>query len=158
MNDWLNVLLKDLDIDKSNVTEFDINNEEDLQNLVNEVNELKDNPLFSLVSSLFGLTPNDIDNALKEAQRNNKIKRNNKIEQNSKKVPEVIRKEIDKSEEIDRPSQHINTQAGLQIHKLVQEYVDTMIKPYNNNHLTQQQMNDAYAGLYEFACWIYNHK
>ena len=31
-----------------------------------------------------------------------------------------------------------------------------MIKPYNNGLLTNQQINDAYAGLYEFAAWIMN--
>jgi len=45
----------------------------------------------------------------------------------------------------------------LQLHKIVQEYVDTMIKPFNKGGvLTNQQINDAYAGLYEFAAWIMN--
>lgn len=57
---------------------------------------------------------------------------------------------------IERPSSKVPLEAGLQIHKIVQEYVDTMIKPYAKGTLTDQQINDAYAGLYEFASWIYN--
>lgn len=55
----------------------------------------------------------------------------------------------------DRPSTKVPLEQGLQIHKLVQEYVDTMIKPYAGNNLTTQQINDAYAGLVEFAAWLY---
>ena len=40
--------------------------------------------------------------------------------------------------------------------ELHQKYVDTMVKPYNNGLLTNQQINDAYAGLYEFAAWVMN--
>ena len=59
---------------------------------------------------------------------------------------------------IERPSEKISTELGLQVHKLVQEYIDTMVKPYNPKvgGLTTKQINDAYAGLYEFACWILN--
>ena len=79
-----------------------------------------------------------------------------------KKVCACDRKVIDKSEEnkesfdLIRPSQDINVNTGLQIHRLVQEYIDTMVKPYAKGILTEKQINDAYAGLYEFACWIYN--
>lgn len=67
-------------------------------------------------------------------------------------------KEVKKEEpkEFDRPSKHIDVNIGLQIHKLVQEYIDTMIKPYAKNIMSDKSINDAYAGLYEFACWIYN--
>ena len=55
-----------------------------------------------------------------------------------------------------RPSELLNVSQKLQLHKIVQEYVDTMIKPYNKGALTTQQINDAYAGLYEFAAWVMN--
>ena len=58
--------------------------------------------------------------------------------------------------QIDRPSNHIPTNVGLQIHKLVQEYIDTMIKPYAKGILDNKSINDAYAGLYEYSCWIFN--
>ena len=59
---------------------------------------------------------------------------------------------------IERPSTKLTTEQGLQIHKLVQEYVDTMVRPFNNGVLSNDQINDAYAGLYEFASWILNKK
>ena len=62
-------------------------------------------------------------------------------------------------EPIKRPSEQIdNVDAKLQIHRLVAEYSDTYIKPYiSNDEKGKKLINDAYAGLYEFACWIYMH-
>ena len=79
-----------------------------------------------------------------------------------KESPKIEVKEIDHSIEEkknerkvpERPSSKLTTEQGLKLHKLVQEYVDTMIKPYNNGQLTQEQINDDYAGLYEFASWV----
>lgn len=82
------------------------------------------------------------------------------INNSKSKTPEVDEslKEVKQEEpkEFDRPSKHIDVNIGLQIHKLVQEYIDTMIKPYAKNIMNEKSINDAYAGLYEFACWIYN--
>ena len=44
----------------------------------------------------------------------------------------------------------------LEIHKIVQEYVDSEIRPYVEDNMTQEQISDAYSALYEFACWIMN--
>ena len=70
------------------------------------------------------------------------------------------RKEEDHSEneesKFKKPSELLTVGQKLQLHKIVQEYVDKMIKPYNNGLLSNQQINDAYAGLYEFAAWIMN--
>ena len=70
-------------------------------------------------------------------------------------LKDVKKDEIVKHE-INRPSKNIEVNIGLQIHKLVQEYIDTMIKPYAKGIMNDESINDAYAGLYEFACWIYN--
>ena len=58
--------------------------------------------------------------------------------------------------EFKRPSELLTINQKLQLHKLVQEYVDTAIKPFNKGILSNDQINDAYAGLYEFAAWILN--
>ena len=82
-------------------------------------------------------------------------------------VNQMGRKEIDHSEEpehkedvkdqvFNRPSELLSIPQKLQLHKIVQEYVDTVIKPFNNGVLTNDQINDAYAGLYEFGAWILN--
>lgn len=52
------------------------------------------------------------------------------------------------------PSSKLNVQQKEQIHKIVGEYVDTVIKP--NTNMDTKVVNDVYAGLFEFACWILN--
>lgn len=67
----------------------------------------------------------------------------------------VIEKEEEKEkEEIKtpkRPSETIDTQIGLQIHKLTDRYCNEYIR----DRFDTKMSNDIYAGLYEFACWIY---
>lgn len=143
--------LSEINNDKEKV--LDITNDNDYKEFVNTVNELKNNETFDFVSSFFDIDGNKLCDEILEAV-NNYRKENVKKEQPKKEEPKLI------EQKIERPSSKINVNIGLQIHKLVQEYVDTMIKPYNpkNNGLSDSQINDAYAGLYEFACWIYNHK
>lgn len=120
-------------------TELDLTKEEDVQKFHELVNELKGNSWIStLVTGLIG-EDNEFfdklntfaDNYYQEAHKNDQP-------------------------QIDRPSNHIPTNVGLQIHKLVQEYIDTMIKPYAKGILDNKSINDAYVGLYDFACWIFN--
>ena len=73
------------------------------------------------------------------------------------KIHNASKKEEEKKEpKFARPSDLLSVDKKLQIHKIVQEYIDTMIKPFNNGKLTNDQINDAYAGLFEFACWVMN--
>ena len=156
--------LSNLNLDKLNdsVKEIDLTNEDDYNDLVSQINEIKNDDTSKCVSAFFGLDEDFYDDVLDLLKKYRK----QLIEQNQKKEyqPEVaqVKKSIeDKSEEqpkIKRPSQNINTEAGLQIHKLVQEYVDTMIKPYNPKvgGLTIEQINNSYAALYEYSCWLFN--
>lgn len=122
-------------------TELDLTKEEDVQKFHELVNELKDNLLVStLVTSLVGENNGFFD----------------KLNAFADKYYQEAHK--DDQPQIDRPSNHIPTNVGLQIHKLVQEYVDTMIKPYAKGILDNKSINDAYAGIYEYSCWLYNHK
>lgn len=59
-----------------------------------------------------------------------------------------------------RPSELLdNTEAKLQIHRLVNEYCEEYINPYVSNDTKGKELaNNAYAGLFEFACWIFNKK
>lgn len=88
------------------------------------------------------------DKAKKSEQHENKYLSEKKYERNL----------IDHTEEstFRRPSELLDVERKLQLHKLVQEYVDTMIKPFNNGVLSNDKINDAYAGLYEFGAWILN--
>ena len=149
--------------DQTTVKKIDLTKKEDCEYLINTINELKENPLFSVLGSLFGLDNDNLDEILEKIESIQKeLVKKEKIEEKKPIQKIVIDKSIEEEpkKSIDRPSQKIDVNMGLQIHKLVQEYVDTMIKPYNPKvgGLTSEAINDAYAGLYEFACWIYNHK
>jgi len=142
-----------------NLSKLDLSKEEDYKKIMDIIKYLKDNPSFGLLGGLFGID-NDYLSELSDyvkKEHEKLVHENNK----NNKCPYIQKKIEDKSVVNDspiRPSLNIDTQVGLQIHKLVQEYVDTMIKPYNPNPggLTTKQINDVYAGLYEFAAWIYN--
>ena len=119
-------------------TELDLTKEEDVQKFHELVNELKSNSWIStLVTSLIGEDNEFFDKLNTFADNYYQAHKNGQPQ-------------------IDRPSNHIPTNVGLQIHKLVQEYIDTMIKPYAKGILDNKSINDAYAGLYEYSCWIFN--
>ena len=131
-------LINDLsEINVPKIDKIDLAKKEDRDLVRETINDLRNNELFSSLLSLF------CDDSIFD-RLDNEL---NKIEEKE-------------NTKIKRPSESISTEAGLQIHKLVQEYVDTMIKPYNPkcNGLTNDQINDAYAGLYEYSCWLFNHK
>lgn len=165
INDELDAIIND------EVNNVDLTNDKDYNDIVKKIKDLKssNNGTFKLLCSLFGIDDKVYDNLLEILEkRRNELLEEKKDIQNTKEEIKIndyptTKKVIDKSEEpkkeeIHRPSQDISVEAGLQIHKLVQEYIDTMVKPYNPKvgGLSTQQINDAYAGLYEFACWIFN--
>lgn len=124
----------------NNTKEMDlINNEDDYNTFISSVENLKSSSLFNKLCNIFNIKKEDLDNLVNVV---NNIKETNKENENK----------------FHRPSETIPTNTGLQIHKLVQEYIDTMVKPYNDGILTTDQLNNAYAGLYEFSCWLYQHK
>lgn len=59
-------------------------------------------------------------------------------------------------EVIDNFSTKVTAKESLQIHKIVSEYIDSVIKPrvkklgYNNDDM----IDSVYEALYEFACWM----
>ena len=131
----------------------DLLNDEQFNDLLNELNDnlnelTKENKRESKNESksriIEILDKDDIDTHIKEVKPQLEI---TEVEKQNETEPELI-----------RPSNKVSTEVGLQIHKLVQEYIDTMVKPYNpkNGGLSIESINNAYAGLYEFACWIYN--
>lgn len=143
----LNNFGSDVDIEK-----LDLTKEADLEKFKKTINDLKSNKLFSSMISLFtgeDALNNFLDNALIVGQS---------IYDKAHEVPVEEEKKEKEETVIPRPSANLPVDAGLQIHKLVQEYVDTMIKPYARGIMNDKQINDAYAGLYEFSAWIFNHK
>ena len=121
---------------------LDLSKEEDLKEFKNTIEELKSNNLFKVFISLFSGV-DDIDKVLDNI---------NKIADN---VHEKT-KEEKKPSTPPRASEKLTADEGLQLHKLVQEYFDTMIYPYINkdDEKTKKTVNDAYVGLFEFGAWI----
>lgn len=161
------------DMDDKDVQVYDLSTEEGLKGYNEQLDLLENNYLNEL--SAFGINGKEWINSMRELGKKihvqNKYKEEKKQENKIKKSRSLIhealkqmeRKEEDYTEEPEeeapkfvRPSQNLSVPKKLQLHKIVQEYVDTMIKPYNDGHLTNEQINDAYAGLYEFAAWIMN--
>lgn len=132
---------------------FDLTTDEGFEGYNEQLKELS-KQLDSSIFKYLGINQETLINGLKqmgEDIHNASKKENNKIE----KPIDTKQKENEESK-FTRPSDLLSVDKKLQIHKIVQEYVDTMVKPFNNGQLTDNQINDAYAGLFEFACWIMN--
>ena len=140
MENFLKHLLDSVNEDER----LDLTKKEDVEKFHEKINELRENEVFLTLTQIFGY---DLTDELDELD---------KFADNTFQKAEEKRKQEEKK--LERPSTKLTTEQGLQIHKLVQEYVDTMVRPFNNGVLSNDQINDAYAGLYEFASWILNKK
>ena len=132
---------------------FDLTTDEGFEGYNEQLKELS-KQLNSSIFKYLGINQEALINGLKqmgEDIHNASKKENNKIEK-----PIDTKQEKKEESKFTRPSDLLSVDKKLQIHKIVQEYVDTMVKPFNNGQLTDNQINDAYAGLFEFACWIMN--
>ena len=140
MENFLKHLLDSVNEDER----LDLAKKEDVEKFHEKINELRENTAVLTLAQIFGYDLTDELNELDKFADNTFQKAEEKRKQEEKKI--------------ERPSTKLTTEQGLQIHKLVQEYVDTMVRPFNNGVLSNDQINDAYAGLYEFASWILNKK
>lgn len=118
---------------------YNLNTKEGYDEFKNVMNDLRKQ---TSGQTLFGIDMDDLLNTLDELST--KIYENSKNEE-EKETPKFV-----------VPSEKLNTDQKLKLHKLVQEYIDTMVKPFNNGALSTEQINNAYAGLYEFAAWVLN--
>ena len=159
-----------VDADEKDVQVYDLSTEEGLKGYNEQLDQLENASLDVLNS--FGINGKEWIKGMRDLgqkiHEQNKKKEQNKLDKAQRIVKQAVkqmeRKEADHSDEpkedenpkFVRPSQKLSIQQKLQLHKIVQEYVDTMIKPFNDGHLTNGQINDAYAGLYEFAVWVMN--
>lgn len=159
-----------VDADEKDVQVYDLSTDEGLKGYNEQLDQLENASLDVLNS--FGINGKEWIKGMRDLGQKiyeqNKKKEQKKLDKAQRIVNQAVkqmeRKEEDHSDEPEedenpkfvRPSQKLSVQQKLQLHKIVQEYVDTMIKPYNDGHLTNGQINDAYAGLYEFAAWIMN--
>ena len=125
---------------KCNNNELDLKKDEDydyFKKLINQIREgLNDKGLNPIYKLLLG---DDVEETLDLFDELGKSIHDGKKPE--KKEPEL-------------PSSKTSVEKQRQIHKLVTEYVDTIIKP--NTNMDKTVINDVYAGLFEFACWIMN--
>lgn len=150
MSDLINRFLTDIfnDMDDENVKEYDLTSKEGYNEFKKQINELKENKTFHNLLNIFDVDSNDLLKTINDLA-------DSIYEENEHNDSTEIKKENEKKHFV-RPSEKLDYDHQLQLHKIVQEYIDTMIKPFNNGTLTDEQINDAYAGLYEFAAWVMN--
>ena len=137
--------------DNDNVKVYDLSTDEGFKEYNKRLEELSETNLDFLKD--FGI---DVNKFIKEMRElGNHIYESNK-EDETPAQQQLDRKTVDHTdnENFERPSDKLSVDQKLQLHKITQEYVDTMIKPYSNGQLNNAQINDAYAGLFEFAAWI----
>lgn len=105
-------------------------------------NDSTNNLTRALFETLFGFDMKDILDDIKKAgdEVHKKAVEERKKEE-TKKVPEL-------------PSKNTPYDKQANLHKIVGEYVDTYIRPYGN--MDKNVVDDVYAGLFEFACWVLN--
>lgn len=149
----LGEFLKDFDFDVNRAsTTFDLTTEEGLNGFCEQIDNMSDTQkkLLNIFKDVIGLDEDeDAAEGFKKVAKLVYDKANPKEVKEEKKI-------VDHTEGVhfDRPSDKLTVDQKLQLHKLTQEYVDTMIKPFSKGVLNDNQINDAYAGLYEFAAWI----
>lgn len=159
MLDFFDILDKMSKIDEESDNTFDITTKQGLQDFDDYIYRLDDYTvsLLEAFKSFLGIDKDvDVIDGLSELAHDVYNAANPKKEVERKVVDHTELEEKDDRKTFNRPSENLNVDQKLQLHKLVQEYVDTMIKPFNNGQLKDSQINDAYAGLFEFAAWVLN--
>lgn len=136
--------------EKNDVEKLDLGKDEDYAKFNKYVDECKkicdnddstSNLTRLLFETMFGFDMKDIVDDIKKAGdeiHEQAVKERKKEE---KKVPEL-------------PSKSTPLDKQAQLHKIVGEYVDTYIRPYGK--MDTKVVDDVYAGLFEFACWVMN--
>lgn len=162
MIDFFNILDEMQNIRKESSKTFDVTTDQGLKGFDEYLFGLDKDTIEVLDSfkSFFGIDENtDVLEGLSNlAHTINKAvnKKELKKEPERKVVDHTELNEDEDKKAFNRPSENLSVDQKLKLHKIVQEYVDTMIRPFNNGTLTDNQINDAYAGLYEFAAWVLN--
>ena len=144
-NDFLelaNMLSNIFDDEFANKTKNESLTIEDYKTLLEDLNQIKDNDIAKSLFNLFNINIDELHNLIESALKEDEEEKQ-KVEEKKQTV------------KFNRPSDSLTVDQKLKIHHITEEYVNTMIRPYNNGVLTNEQINDAYAGLFEFACWIY---
>lgn len=140
---------------ENDLESIDLSTDEGLEKFNKSLDELNnyDLGIFGVFLDELRDLGSKLHDKLKEAEKKKKEEEKQKTKSDL-----IDRNLIDHStgQDFKRPSESLSIDKKLTLHKIVQEYIDTMIKPYNHGTLTNNQINDAYAGLYEFGAWVLN--
>ena len=157
-NTFLNIIdfLSPFFKEESSKNVIDLSTKEGLDKFNSYLDALKNNDFGkTLLESFTGENIDSLKNLAKTYYNACNKDDGAKIDESLKEVKDN-KKDVEDEVEFERPSKNIDVNIGLQIHKIVQEYIDTMVKPYVKGRMSEESINDAYVGLYEFACWVYN--
>lgn len=120
------------------------------------LNEVKENELIkTMTNSWLGIDINSIVESLKDTVNDIYY---NKEEDKTTSCEKCCKKVVDKSVEKvpEKPSTNISDNVSKRIHELTSEYMCKIVAPHSN--ASRSQLEDVENSLYEFACWIFNHK
>ena len=142
------------DVKNTDVAKLDLSKDEDYAKFNEYVDECKkicdsDDSISNLTKLMFeqffGFDMNDVIDDIKKA--------GDEIHEQT--VKERAKDEMNKETNVpDLPSNSTPLDRQIHLHKIVGEYVDTYIRPYGK--MDTKVVDDVYAGLFEFACWIMN--
>ena len=142
------------DVKNTDVEKLDLSKDEDYAKFNEYVDECKkicdsDDSISNLTKLMFeqffGFDMNDVIDDIKKA--------GDEIHEQA--VKERAKDEMNKETNVpDLPSNSTPLDKQIHLHKIVGEYVDTYIRPYGK--MDTKVVDDVYAGLFEFACWIMN--
>ena len=142
------------DVKNTDVEKLDLSKDEDYAKFNEYVDECKkicdsDDSISNLTKLMFeqffGFDMNDVIDDIKKA--------GDEIHEQA--VKERAKDEMNKETNVpDLPSNSTPLDRQIHLHKIVGEYVDTYIRPYGK--MDTKVVDDVYAGLFEFACWIMN--
>ena len=115
---------------------LDLTNDKDYESFKNVINSIRKDLKNDELNSIYKLFLGD------------------NVEDTLKLFDDVAKSIHDEPKKEEKKTPELPVQQKEQIHKIVGEYVDTVIKP--NTNMDTKVINDVYAGLFEFACWILN--
>ena len=142
------------DVKNTDVEKLDLSKDEDYAKFNEYVDECKkicdsDDSISNLTKLMFeqffGFDMNDVIDDIKKA--------GDEIHEQA--VKERAKDYMNKYTNVpDLPSNSTPLDRQSHLNKIVGEYVDTYIRPYGK--MDTKVVDDVYAGLFEFACWIMN--
>ena len=137
--------------DEKEEKKYDFTNKEDVDEFCKVCDDLKKNSFVSAFLNMLYDGKEDYLDDLKNLVHQYYEKSQKEQE------PKSIEKPVEEKK-VTTDHEELPVESKLQIHKLVQEYIDKVIKPQVAGQVSTDALNDAYAAFYDFSCWLMSHK